>query len=98
VFGEDIPVRARVVQLDSLSAHADGDELVAWLRASPAPARVSVVHGEPTAADTLRRRIRHELGWPAAVPGQGGSVSVTRPRRDRGVRGDDGEPATVPAP
>ena len=31
--------------------HADGDELVAWLRAAPAPARVSVVHGEPVGAD-----------------------------------------------
>jgi metallo-beta-lactamase family protein len=97
VFGEDIPVRARVVQLDSLSAHADGDELVAWLRAAPAPARVSVVHGEPTAADTLRRRIRHELGWPAAVPGQGDSVSVPGPRPDRGARGDDGQAATMAA-
>ncbi|MGH9234850.1 MAG: MBL fold metallo-hydrolase RNA specificity domain-containing protein [Acidimicrobiales bacterium] len=98
VFGEDIPVRAQVVQLDSLSAHADGDELVAWLRAAPAPAAVSVVHGEPVGADTLRRRIRHELGWPAAVPGQGESVSVTRSRPDGGTRGDDGEAATVPAP
>jgi metallo-beta-lactamase family protein len=77
VFGEDIPVRARVVHLDSVSAHADTDELIAWLGAAPRPpASVSVVHGEPSAADTLRRRIRHELGWPAAVPGRGDSVVV----------------------
>jgi metallo-beta-lactamase family protein len=87
VFGEDIPVRARVVQLDSLSAHADGDELVAWLRSAPSAARASVVHGEPTAADTLRRRIRHELGWQAAVPGLGESVVVTRPDADRPAAG-----------
>ena len=77
VFGEDIPVRARVVQLDSLSAHADSDELVAWLQASPVvPASVSVVHGEATAAETLRRRIQHELGWRAQVPTIGSSVTV----------------------
>jgi metallo-beta-lactamase family protein len=78
VFGEDIPVRARVLQLDSLSAHADSDELVAWLRASPvAPASVSVVHGEAAAADTLRRRIQHELGWQAHVPTIGSTLTVT---------------------
>ena len=77
VFGEDVPVRARVVTMDSLSAHADADELVAWLRAAPAPpAAVSVVHGEASAAEALRRRIRHELGWPAAVPAMGEHVEV----------------------
>jgi Cft2 family RNA processing exonuclease len=88
VFGEDVPVRARVVLVDSLSAHADGDELVAWLASGPrAPAAVSVVHGEARAADTLRRRVRHELGSPAALPSAGND------RRRRGV----GEAATTSA-
>jgi metallo-beta-lactamase family protein len=77
VFGEDVPVRAEVVTMESLSAHADADELVGWLRSAPRPpAGVSVVHGEAGAADTLRRRIRHELGWSAAVPGPGDHVTV----------------------
>lgn len=77
VLGEDVPVRAEVVHLESLSAHADADELLAWLGAAPRrPAAVSVVHGEARAADTLRRRITHELGWPAAVPAEGTSVDV----------------------
>jgi metallo-beta-lactamase family protein len=77
VFGEDVPVRADVVALDGLSAHADGDELLAWLgAAAEAPTAVSVVHGEPSAADTLRRRVEHELGWPAWVPGRGEGVTV----------------------
>ncbi|HEY3485503.1 MAG TPA: MBL fold metallo-hydrolase [Ilumatobacteraceae bacterium] len=72
VFGEDIPVRAHVVQLESLSAHADADELIGWLRAAPRPpAEVRVVHGEPIAAETLRRRIEHELGWHAVVATMG---------------------------
>jgi metallo-beta-lactamase family protein len=37
---------------------------------------VSVVHGEPSAAETLRRRISHELGWPATVPAPGDTVDV----------------------
>jgi metallo-beta-lactamase family protein len=77
VFGDDIPIRARVVSLDAMSAHADADELLAWLRSTPAvPSAVSVVHGEASASDTLRRRIQLELGWPASVPGPGEHVEV----------------------
>ena len=69
MFGRDVPIRAEVVQLQALSAHADADELLAWMRTAPAPpARVYVTHGEPAAADTLRARIEHELGWHARVP------------------------------
>ncbi|HLT17790.1 MAG TPA: MBL fold metallo-hydrolase [Acidimicrobiales bacterium] len=80
VFGEDVPIRARVVHLDSLSAHADSDGLISWLKSAPEPPEaVSVVHGEPVAADALRRRIQHELGWPARAPAVREKVRV-RPR------------------
>jgi metallo-beta-lactamase family protein len=69
IFGQDVPVRAEVVQLASASAHADADEILAWLRGAPAaPRRVFVTHGEPDPADALRRRIGRELGWEAGVP------------------------------
>jgi metallo-beta-lactamase family protein len=69
IFGEDVPVRAEVVQLGASSAHADADGLIAWLRSAPeAPRRVFVTHGEPAAADALRLRIDRELGWRADVP------------------------------
>lgn len=73
--GQYVPVRARIVQLDGLSAHADYAEMIAWLRASEiAPRRVFVTHGEPSAADAMRRRIRDELGWDASVPEAGATV------------------------
>lgn len=79
VFGDDLAVRARVVQLDGLSAHADSNGLMRWLSSAPQqPAGVSVVHGEAGAADALRRRIGHELGWEAHVPGSGDSIEVRR--------------------
>jgi metallo-beta-lactamase family protein len=69
IFGRDVPIRAEVVNLDSLSAHADANELLAWMKTAPAaPEVVYVTHGEPTAADTLRARIVRELGWHARVP------------------------------
>jgi metallo-beta-lactamase family protein len=27
-----------------------------------------ITHGEPAAADALRRRVTEELGWPCTVP------------------------------
>jgi len=55
--------------VDALSAHADADELIAWMRgfARP-PRRVFLVHGEDGARAALAARIRTELGWDAYVP------------------------------
>jgi metallo-beta-lactamase family protein len=69
IHGQPVPIRAEVHQLHSMSAHADGDELLDWLRAAPRPPReVFVTHGEPDAADALRLRIETEIGWNASVP------------------------------
>jgi metallo-beta-lactamase family protein len=65
-------VRARVVQVEGLSAHADYREMLDWIAASKiAPRHVFVTHGEPSTADALSRRLRDELGWSARVPGLG---------------------------
>jgi len=77
LHGQDLPVRAEVVQLASASAHADASQLMDWLRAMPAkPRQVHVVHGDLEASDSLRRRIEHELGWPALVPEHGSTWPV----------------------
>ncbi|MDO9158638.1 MAG: MBL fold metallo-hydrolase, partial [Burkholderiaceae bacterium] len=47
IHGQDVPVRAELVKLQSASAHADGDQLLAWLAKLPqAPDNVFVVHGD----------------------------------------------------
>jgi len=62
-------VRAEVAGIDELSAHADADGLLAWLRSAPSPPHTCyVVHGEPGPASTLAARIGTELGWPAVLP------------------------------
>ena len=74
IHGRDIGVHAEIVQLQSASAHADGDagQLLQWLRTMPdRPDQVYVVHGEPSASDALRSKIKHELGWRALVPEHG---------------------------
>ncbi len=72
IHGEEVPIRAEVVALENLSAHADAGEILAWLGGFERPPRQTfVVHGEPVASDTLRRRIATELRWPCSVPEHG---------------------------
>jgi len=69
IYGQDVPIRAEVIQLSAGSAHADGGEVLDWLRSAPRqPRGVFVTHGEPAPADALRVRIERELGWKAHVP------------------------------
>lgn len=68
IHGEYVPIRAEVQNLSSLSAHADSNEIMRWLRGfEVAPNRCFLNHGEPEAADSLRLRIKDELGWRARV-------------------------------
>lgn len=77
MFGREVPIRAEVVQLGAFSGHADADELLAWMRTAPnAPRHVFLTHGEPDAADTLRGRVRREIGWSCSVPEQGQVVDL----------------------
>jgi len=69
IHGAYIPVRAEVQNLEMLSAHADANEIIAWLRGAPKPPRMTfITHGEPAASDALRLRIAQELGWSCTVP------------------------------
>lgn len=77
MYGGYVPVRAEVVGLPEFSAHADADELLAWLRTAPRPPRTCyVVHGEQQAADALAARVDAELGWCAAAARQDEQVLV----------------------
>ena len=70
IHGRDVPVNARVARLDSMSAHADANEILHWLRNfSQPPARAFIVHGESAAAAALQHRMKAELGWSAEVAG-----------------------------
>lgn len=77
IHGEYVPVRAQIAKIDGLSAHADHAELLEWLAASAlTPTRVFVNHGEPSAADAMRRRLHDRFGWDAVLPEQGQSFEL----------------------
>lgn len=72
IFREEVPVRADIYTLGGLSAHADRDALLAWLKHFRAPPRQTyVVHGETQTALTFAELIRAQLGWPVEVPDAG---------------------------
>lgn len=69
IHGAYIPVRAEVVNLDMLSAHADRSEILEWLKHfRAAPQTTFITHGEPDAADALRLRIEEQLAWRCELP------------------------------
>lgn len=77
MFGQHVPVHARIEKIDGMSAHADAGEIIRWLRTFPrAPKMTYLVHGEVVAQDALRLRIAKELGWPVHVPAHGEKVDV----------------------
>ena len=77
MFGQHVPVHARIERIDGMSAHADAGEIIRWLRTFPrAPKMTYLVHGETVAQDALRLRIAKELGWPVHVPAHGEKADV----------------------
>jgi metallo-beta-lactamase family protein len=69
IHGAYVQVNAEVAVLDNVSAHADHAEILDWLRHFDAPPRQTyVTHGEPVAADAMRRHIEETLGWSCSVP------------------------------
>ncbi|HEX6215397.1 MAG TPA: MBL fold metallo-hydrolase [Vicinamibacterales bacterium] len=77
IFGQHVPVHAKIEKIDGLSSHADAAEIIRWLRTFPrAPKMTYLVHGEIVAQDALRLRIEKELGWRVEVPLHGQKVDV----------------------
>jgi len=69
ILGEMLPVRARIVQINGFSAHADKDELLRWvsgLRRSPRG--LFVTHGEPDVARHFANLLKRKTGWRISVP------------------------------
>ncbi len=69
IHGEQVPVGAEVAVLDSLSAHADSEEILSWLSECKRPPKMTfITHGEPLASEALRKKIKDTLHWSAKVP------------------------------
>lgn len=69
IHGERVPVRAEVRVIDGYSAHADEEQLLAFVdEMRENLERAFVVQGEPAAALGFQATIQDRLGVPAAAP------------------------------
>jgi metallo-beta-lactamase family protein len=68
LFGQEVPVNAEVVELGQFSAHAGKSELLRWLTGLTAPPKQTyLVHGEPSAAQSLQSTIQEKFKWKVSV-------------------------------
>ena len=58
LFGDEIPVNARLYTINGFSAHADREELLAWHRAL-SPKQTILVHGEEKAMNSFAKALKH---------------------------------------
>ena len=77
IHGEMIPVQARIELVESMSAHADSDEILRWLGGFTRPPQLTfIVHGEPAAMEALSAKIDTKLGWKTKRPAHGETVEL----------------------
>lgn len=71
IYGQYVPVRAKIEEISTLSAHADQRDMLKWLGNFESPPKnIFIVHGEPQGSDALRVRIQDTLKWKCTIPHQ----------------------------
>ncbi|MEI8055512.1 MAG: MBL fold metallo-hydrolase [bacterium] len=69
IYGELVTVNSEVVALSNISAHADYQEMIDWLKNITTPPRkVFITHGDPAAAESLQKKITDTLHWSCEIP------------------------------
>jgi metallo-beta-lactamase family protein len=77
ILGRDYERRAEVESITGYSAHADREELRAWIRHLGGPIRRAfVVHGEPPALESMAGILREEGIKEVKIPGHGESFDL----------------------
>lgn len=76
MHGKFVPVNAHITKVGSFSVHADGDELIEWLRGAKKPGKIFVIHGEQGAQEAMANRLIDQLNWNAIVPKPAQVISI----------------------
>jgi len=77
IHGQMIPIGAEVISIDSLSAHADQEEILTWLSGfKKAPQSTFITHGEPLQSAALEKAVKERFGWKCRAPEYGERVEL----------------------
>jgi len=77
MFGERVPVNARIASVAGFSGHADYQELLAWLSGfNRMPEKIFLVHGEPEASEAFKKEIQRHFRCQVHIPEEGESVEL----------------------
>lgn len=77
LFGEEVEVKAKLVQFPGISGHADMEHLLRWIGAyEKRPQQVFVVHGEENTAVTFAGMVEGRYGIPAVAPYTGDTYDL----------------------
>ncbi len=77
MFGDDIPVNAKIEYIPGFSGHADYGEMLAWMMGfNQKPKKVFLVHGEDDVRHAWAKHIREKLNWDVVVPEEGESFDL----------------------
>ena len=69
MFGQEVPIKARIERIEGFSGHADYNELLAWMMGfNRSPKKVFLVHGEPDASVAMAEHIRKQFKWDVVIP------------------------------
>jgi len=77
IFGQVLPVKAKIENISGLSAHADSQEIIRWLKESKLrQPKVFLTHGEPTSAEALAKKLRAIFKWQIEIAKDGEEVEL----------------------
>ncbi|MGC9364345.1 MAG: MBL fold metallo-hydrolase RNA specificity domain-containing protein [Fidelibacterota bacterium] len=69
IHGQQVPINAKIEQISGFSAHADYNEILAWLsNFNEAPRKIFIVHGEASQSAALGKRIAETFNWETVIP------------------------------
>jgi metallo-beta-lactamase family protein len=77
MYGKYYQVKAKVREISSLSAHADQREMLNWLKEfTKKPEKIMLVHGEPSAREAFRIKIKDQLNLEPILPNQNEEITL----------------------
>lgn len=76
LFGEEIIVKAEILELDGISGHADMAGLDHWIKNIENPIKVFVNHGEASVTEEYKNHLRHDFALDAYAPYSGAELDI----------------------